>query len=152
MKDLHIGNKIQKVLHDKGITVTVFATRINKSRENIYSIFNRKTIDTGLLLTISEALDYDFFKLYIKPDKETQNLAEQNKMLKEMNELLRAQSANAGADSLKKMIGKLNDHLEGVIEKKKLNNLELTSSGVKVKKSAKKAEKTTGKVSKKKVK
>jgi transcriptional regulator with XRE-family HTH domain len=54
MEDIHIGEKIKKVLESKGITVTEFAKRINKSRENIYSIFTRKTIDTGLLKSISK--------------------------------------------------------------------------------------------------
>jgi transcriptional regulator with XRE-family HTH domain len=47
MEDIHIGNQIKSVLESRGLSVTEFAKRINKSRENIYSIFTRKTIDTG---------------------------------------------------------------------------------------------------------
>lgn len=38
-----------------------FARRINRSRTAIYSLFNCKSIDTELLLRISDVLDYDFF-------------------------------------------------------------------------------------------
>lgn len=56
----NFGAEIKKVLREKGMTVTEFAKRINKSRENAYSIFGRKSLDTELLSTISQALNYDF--------------------------------------------------------------------------------------------
>ena len=93
MEDLHIGEKIKKVLEFKGITVTEFAKRINKSRENIYSIFTRKTIDTGLLQSISNVLEYDFFMhlstAYYTLEEEIQLLKEENKLLKDYNKLLK---------------------------------------------------------------
>ena len=52
MEEIHIGQQVKLVLETRGITVTEFAKRINKSRENIYSIFTRKSIDTGLLAKI----------------------------------------------------------------------------------------------------
>jgi predicted transcriptional regulator len=52
MGQLHIGKQIEEVLNSKGFTVAEFARRINKSRENVYSIFKRKTMDTGLLQKI----------------------------------------------------------------------------------------------------
>jgi transcriptional regulator with XRE-family HTH domain len=92
MEDLHIGEKIKKVLESKGITVTEFAKRINKSRENIYSIFTRKTIDTGLLQSISKVLDYDFFMHLSSTHyalRELQMLKEENRLLKDYNKLLK---------------------------------------------------------------
>jgi transcriptional regulator with XRE-family HTH domain len=88
-----IGAQIRNVLEKRGMTVTEFAKRINKSRENAYSIFSRKTIDTGLLKLISEVLDHDFFKQYstefnVLEAAYEQNLAE-NKMLRDYNLLLR---------------------------------------------------------------
>ncbi|CAN5228002.1 hypothetical protein BH09BAC5_BH09BAC5_01430 [soil metagenome] len=56
----HLGIEIKKVLRNKGMSVSEFARRINKSRENIYSIFKRKSLDTDLLNNISQVLDYDF--------------------------------------------------------------------------------------------
>ncbi|MES2396332.1 MAG: helix-turn-helix domain-containing protein [Bacteroidota bacterium] len=92
MKQIHIGKQIKEVFDKKGFTVTEFAKRINKSRENIYSIFKRKTIDTGLLQIISGVLEYDFFTLYSSNDSsiEIERLQEQNKLLREMNSLLKS--------------------------------------------------------------
>lgn len=57
----HIGSEIHKVLKKNGMTVSEFARRINSSRENVYSIFKRKSIDTDLLDIISRVLSHDFF-------------------------------------------------------------------------------------------
>jgi len=93
MEEVHIGNKIKSVLESRGLSVTEFAKRINKSRENIYSIFTRKTIDTGLLKSISSVLDYDFFMhlstTYYALEEEIQLLKEENKLLKDYNKLLK---------------------------------------------------------------
>jgi transcriptional regulator with XRE-family HTH domain len=88
-----IGAQIREVVEKRGMTVTEFAKRINKSRENAYSIFSRKTIDTGLLKLISEVLEYDFFKQYSKDYIHLevayeQNL-EENRMLRDYNMLLK---------------------------------------------------------------
>lgn len=56
----NFGSEIRKVLKEKGMTVSEFARRINKSRENAYDIFRRKSLDTDLLSIISQTLDYDF--------------------------------------------------------------------------------------------
>jgi transcriptional regulator with XRE-family HTH domain len=94
MVDNHIGQQIKIVIEQKGITITEFAKRINKSRENVYSIFTRKTIDTGLLTVISEVLDYDFFKNLSKTFKaiesELQEVREQNEILKEYTNFLKS--------------------------------------------------------------
>lgn len=54
------GAEIKKVIKEKGMSVSEFARRINKSRENAYDIFKRKSIDTELLNIISQVLDFDF--------------------------------------------------------------------------------------------
>ena len=56
-KDVHIGREIERVLHERGITVTEFANRICCHRKNVYDIFTRKSIDIDRLIRISEALD-----------------------------------------------------------------------------------------------
>jgi cobalamin-dependent methionine synthase I len=95
MEEIHIGQKIKEVFATKGISVTEFSKRINKSRENMYSIFSRKTIDTGLLLAISRVLEFDFFKLYSLSNyglqEEVQKLREENQILKDYATLLREQ-------------------------------------------------------------
>ncbi len=56
----NFGVEIKKVIKRRGMTITEFARRINKSRENVYDIFTRRSLDTDLLKTISQVLDYDF--------------------------------------------------------------------------------------------
>lgn len=113
---LHIGQKIKQVLEESRIPVTEFASKINKSRTVVYNIFERKTIDTGLLYSISKVLEHDFFNHYMgnanwtpkigtdayqtKNDvntlreelqqikKELAELKEKNELLKKINQLL----------------------------------------------------------------
>ena len=92
MGQLHIGKQIEEVLNSKGFTVAEFARRINKSRENVYSIFKRKTMDTGLLQKIGSVLEYDFFLLYAgrtDSDEEITRLKEEIRLLRELNSLLK---------------------------------------------------------------
>jgi len=93
MSEVNIGQQIKLVVESRGITVTEFAKRINKSRENVYSIYSRKTIDTGLLSSISKVLEYDFFShfssKYHELNSRIQTLEEENQLLKEYNALLR---------------------------------------------------------------
>jgi hypothetical protein len=90
-----IGAQIRGVIEERGMTVTEFASRINKSRENAYSIFNRKTIDTNLLQLISEVLDFDFFKQmspsYQQLEAELEKVKAENSLLKDYNALLKQQ-------------------------------------------------------------
>jgi hypothetical protein len=62
--EIHIGQLIKKRLQETGVSKTEFARRINKTSQNVYDIFERKTIDTGLLYTISTILDFNFFEPY----------------------------------------------------------------------------------------
>lgn len=51
------------------MSVTEFASKINYSRRNIYSIFEKESIDTSLLGKISEVLGQDFFMHYSNSKK-----------------------------------------------------------------------------------
>jgi transcriptional regulator with XRE-family HTH domain len=73
---IHIGKKIKEILGNSGFTVTEFARRIDTSRENVYGIFKRRSIDTDMLVKISRTLNYDFFTLYTDA-KETEELRRQ---------------------------------------------------------------------------
>lgn len=92
---IHIGKEIKKIFDKKGMTVSEFGRRIHKSRENVYSIFKRKTIDTGLLLVISSVLGNDLFKYYSEQntnEKEIARLKKENRLLKEINSLLKGKN------------------------------------------------------------
>lgn len=59
-----IGRLIRDELARQERTVAWFARKIHCDRRNVYNIFERDFIDTGLLLKISDILHTDFFRLY----------------------------------------------------------------------------------------
>ena len=59
---MHIGQKIKEVLEQRHKPVTWLAREIDCERTNVYNIFSRKDISTGLLLKIGTILEHDFFK------------------------------------------------------------------------------------------
>lgn len=63
---MHIGKEIRRKLEERHHTVVWFAGKLSYTRANIYKIFDKGSIDTELLLRVSEALDFDFFALYSK--------------------------------------------------------------------------------------
>lgn len=62
MKEIHIGSIIRRKLEESPLTIAQFAEQINRTRPTVYDIFNRKSIDTDLLIRISEVLKYNFLK------------------------------------------------------------------------------------------
>jgi DNA-binding Xre family transcriptional regulator len=89
---VHIGSKIKQITAKKGVNITEFSRRINTSRENVYGIFKRKTIDTGLLEKISKILEHDFFQYYSPVHEENARLKEDNALLREMLAHLKSKS------------------------------------------------------------
>lgn len=72
-KDIHIGSIIQRKFEESSLTVAEFADRINRARPTVYDIFSRKSIDTELLIKISEVLDYNFLeKVYLDNNIKTE--------------------------------------------------------------------------------
>jgi transcriptional regulator with XRE-family HTH domain len=61
---VHIGKELEERFKVSGMTVKSFASRIGRSPKNIYELFERPSIDTQILKKASEALHYNFFKLY----------------------------------------------------------------------------------------
>ena len=59
---MHIGTRIKQVLKEKHKPVTWLAKEINCERTNIYNVFSRKDISTGLLQRLSLVLEHVFFK------------------------------------------------------------------------------------------
>lgn len=68
LQKIHIGEEIKKVFDDSGMKVQSFAEKIFYSRQNVNGIFKRESLDTDLLIKISNALNFDFFKFYRKED------------------------------------------------------------------------------------
>jgi plasmid maintenance system antidote protein VapI len=62
----HIGKLIQKEFKKTHHTVIWLAKKVGYSRNNIYNIFEKETIDTGVLILFCRALHFNFFKYYDK--------------------------------------------------------------------------------------
>ncbi len=62
--NMHIGERIKARTKEFGIGTTELARRINTTKQNVYTIFERKSIDTDLLQKLSKALEFDFFSYF----------------------------------------------------------------------------------------
>lgn len=63
----HIGEKIKERAQELRVGPTELANAINTSKQNVYGIFKRESIDTALLQKICKALNYDFFSFFANP-------------------------------------------------------------------------------------
>lgn len=70
---IHIGRLIEQELRRQERTVSWFARNLYCERANVYHIFKRQSIDTELLLRISNLLKYDFFSCYTEHIKDFDN-------------------------------------------------------------------------------
>jgi hypothetical protein len=61
---MHIGGKIKERAKELRIGPTELGRMIKTSKQNVYSIFERDSIDTALLQKLSKALEFDFFTYY----------------------------------------------------------------------------------------
>lgn len=65
MNNMHIGKLIALRIEQTGMSKAEFARRINRSPQNIQDLLTRSSVDTALLIMISQALGYNFFKAFI---------------------------------------------------------------------------------------
>lgn len=61
---LHIGSLIKHELESQERTVSWFARKLCCDRSNVYKIFKRQTIDTDLLMKVSDILQFNFFEIF----------------------------------------------------------------------------------------
>ena len=59
-----IGQEIKRVVKKRGLTVEELATALNVSKPNIFDIYRRETIDTGLLERLCKVLNHNFFQSF----------------------------------------------------------------------------------------
>ena len=74
-----IGELIEYEVRKQQISITEFAEKICCKRNNVYDIFKRNTLDTGLLISISKVLNHNFaadiakdYSLAETPSEETE--------------------------------------------------------------------------------
>lgn len=107
-----IGQKIKEVFESKKMRMNEFADKIDTVRQNVYKIFQRDSIDTELLVKISEILDHNFFQYFHPKTSDTvpANLsksqsADYQEVIKKLNETEQELAlAHKEIDYLKKII------------------------------------------------
>lgn len=58
---VNIGQSIKEELQKQERTVSWLARKLNCTRAAVYRIFDKNSIDTGLLTSISQILHHNFF-------------------------------------------------------------------------------------------
>ncbi len=87
---VHLGSKIKEQAKSMGIGATKFGEYLNRSRENVYDLYERESVDTGLLLACCKILNHDFFQyLYEEEPLETFRQLEIARRTEEMDALNR---------------------------------------------------------------
>src|ERR1041385_598602 len=61
---MHIGEKVRARSKELRIGPTELGRLIKTSKQNVFGIFGRKSMDTDLLLKLSKVLEFDFFVYY----------------------------------------------------------------------------------------
>ncbi|MFZ6009653.1 MAG: hypothetical protein ACOYXT_04835 [Bacteroidota bacterium] len=105
---VEIGHKIKEVFDNRNMKLTEFADQLGTVRQNVYRIFKKRHLDTGLLLKISQVLNHNFFQYYVSvpPTDIAQDNEEILKLKAETNE------SNRQLDLAKKEI----DYLRKIIK------------------------------------
>ena len=62
--EIHIGRLIQEQLKADQRSVSWLAKQIPCTRNHLYKIFRKPSIDCALLLRISQAMQFNFFRYY----------------------------------------------------------------------------------------
>lgn len=62
--NIHIGQLIHEQLRKDQRSVGWLAREIHCSRNNLYKMFRKPSLDTDLLLSISKAMQFNFFQYY----------------------------------------------------------------------------------------
>lgn len=65
MRNIEIGPIIKQVFEQRNMRLNEFASELGTVRQNVYRIFKKTHVDTGLLIKVSEVLDHNFFQYYI---------------------------------------------------------------------------------------
>ncbi len=88
MSKIHIGKEIRMRVKRKGIKAVTLAKLLNVSIPNIYKIYERPSMDTGLLSRICQVVDYNFFTLYAK-EYRTEQESDAFELCQKENSMLR---------------------------------------------------------------
>ena len=62
--NIHIGHLIREQLKADNRSVSWLAREIHCTRNNVYKIFNKPSLDGDLILKISVVMNFNFFQYY----------------------------------------------------------------------------------------
>ena len=62
--DIHIGHLVQAQLKADQRSASWLARKIGCTRNHVYKIFNKPSLDADLILKISTAMNFNFFQYY----------------------------------------------------------------------------------------
>jgi predicted transcriptional regulator len=65
IRDVHIGKCIKKRLKERNISISDFSGLLHTDKSNVYRLFQKKDINTEMLIRISNLLNYNFFAEFI---------------------------------------------------------------------------------------
>ena len=113
---LEIGHKIKEVFDNRNMKLTEFADELGTVRQNVYRIFKKRHLDTGLLLKISQVLNHNFFQYYVSPTSQSgneQQTHEVKKLVADVSEFQRQLDlARKEIDYLRKIIKLMEEKAE----------------------------------------
>lgn len=71
--NIHIGHLIREQLKADNRSVSWLAREIHCTRNNVYKIFNKPSLDGDLILKISVVMNFNFFQYYTAEFLENMN-------------------------------------------------------------------------------
>ena len=111
---VEIGQIIKEVFDKRQMKLTDFADQLGTVRQNVYRIFKKRHLDTGLLLKISQVLNHNFFQYYVsspvRENESTESLAGMKKEISEQSNQL--DLAKKEVDYLRKIIKLMEEKAE----------------------------------------
>jgi hypothetical protein len=111
---VEIGQKIKEVFDKRQMKLTDFADQLGTVRQNVYRIFKKRHLDTGLLLKISQVLNHNFFQYYVNsPSRESESAESLAGIKKEISEQSnQLELAKKEVDYLRKIIKLMEEKAE----------------------------------------
>ncbi|SRR5687767_1748178 len=109
MAFVEIGPKIKEVFDNRHMKLTDFADELGTVRQNVYRIFRKRHLDTGLLLRISQVLDHDFFQYYSSQPEEHAGQNNLKRMLGETEYQKQLELSRKEIDYLRRIIKLMED-------------------------------------------
>ena len=111
-ENIHIGSMIKAKMKEKNLSPTGFAKRLGYSLPGTTSIFERKTMQTDVLLMVCKALDYDFFKHYTDCPEAVGDVALRKELTQREKEIV---DLKKELEYLKKIVGLYEERKSGKI-------------------------------------